>query len=298
MRGFRTWLQASRLPSQVYICLPLLLGQLMARSAGLGFSLSVLAWVHLFGLCIQLYIVYANDAADAEGDALNRTYTPFSGGSRVVPDRLISREHLRRAAWAMALATLACALPVHLRAPRPLLPGLALAGLLLLQMYSYPPVRLSYRGGGELLQMLGTGTVLPLYGYYAQTGTLAGLPWQVVAMALPAHLACAVATAIPDAPADAAVGKRTAAVLLGVPRARWAVVTLSALAVAGLGCSPALRAAGGAWVWGLALPGALCCLLLRLAPGAVPGSPQMTGFTATAIGCTVSLNGVLCLVYA
>jgi len=291
------WLQASRLPSQAYICLPLLLGQLMARSAGVGFSLSVLAWVQLFGLCIQLYIVYANDVADVEGDALNRTFTLFSGGSRVIPDHLISRDPLRRAAWTMALASLACALPVHLHASRPLLPGLGLAAVLLLQLYSFPPVRLSYRGGGEVLQVLGTGVVLPLYGYYAQAGALAGLPWLVVAMALPAHAACAVATAIPDAPADTAIGKHTAAVLLGVPGARGLVVALSALAVALLGCTPGLRSVGGAWTLGLALPGALCCLLLRLAPGAVPGSPRLTGFTATAIGCTVSLNGVLCVIY-
>ena len=39
--------------------------------------------------------------------------------------------------------------------------------------YTLPPLRLNYRGGGELLEMLGVGLALPLYNVYLQAGAMA-----------------------------------------------------------------------------------------------------------------------------
>ena len=80
----RPWLKAARLPSQSYIFLPPLLGQALALHQGAKFDWKVFALVHLFGLAMQLYIVFANDYADQETDQRNTTFTPFSGGSRVL----------------------------------------------------------------------------------------------------------------------------------------------------------------------------------------------------------------------
>ena len=68
------WLQASRLASQAYIFFPLLLGQGFYRQTGGELNPAVLFWVGAYGLMIQLFIVYANDYADAEVDRLNTTY--------------------------------------------------------------------------------------------------------------------------------------------------------------------------------------------------------------------------------
>lgn len=87
-------------------------------------------------------------------------------------------------------------------APYPVL--LALSGIVLLWMYSYPPIKISYGGGGEFLQMIGVGIVLPLMGYFAFKGSLGNFPWELFFTILPTQLACAIGTAVPDAPSDAA----------------------------------------------------------------------------------------------
>jgi len=68
-------------------------------------------------------------------------------------------------------------------------------------------------------------------GYYAQTGDVARFPWPALAVLLPAHLACAIATALSDEPSDRASAKRTAVVLLG-PRAARLVLVILGLASA------------------------------------------------------------------
>ena len=192
----RTWLQASRLPSQSYIALPLLLGQVVAaRMQGRALDLGTLVGVQLFGLLDQLFIVYANDWADQETDRRNRTPTLFSGGSRVLVEGRLPARALGLAALVCAGALLALSVGLAVARGAPLLVPLAVAALALLWAYSYPPLRLSYRGGGELLQMVGVAGVLPLYGYVAQGGALGSFPWALLALLLPTHLGCAIATA-------------------------------------------------------------------------------------------------------
>ena len=48
---------------------------------------------------------------------------------------------------------------------RPYVLLFAAVGLLLLWAYSFAPLRLNYRGGGELLEAAGLGGVMPLIGY-------------------------------------------------------------------------------------------------------------------------------------
>jgi hypothetical protein len=55
--GARIWLQASRMPSQLYIFLPLLLGQSMAFTQG-SFSWKIFVLCHLYGLFVQFFIVF------------------------------------------------------------------------------------------------------------------------------------------------------------------------------------------------------------------------------------------------
>jgi 1,4-dihydroxy-2-naphthoate octaprenyltransferase len=227
----RAWLRASRLPSQSYIALPLLLGQAAAHAAGHPWDWEALAIAQIFGLFDQLYIVYANDYADIETDKQNHTWTVFSGGSRALVNGELSPRALARAAWLMAALALACGLALALGRGAWLAPPLCAAGIALLWMYSYPPVRLSYRGGGELLQMLGVGLVLPCLGFVAQARALEGFPWALLAALLPLQLACAMTTALPDAPSDRASGKRTAAVWLGPLPTRALILALAAAAL-------------------------------------------------------------------
>jgi 1,4-dihydroxy-2-naphthoate octaprenyltransferase len=291
VRAFRpalsAWLKASRLPSQSYIALPLLLGQLAAaQTTGRALDLGSLAWVQLFGLFDQLFIVYANDFADQETDRNNRTATLFSGGSRVLVDRSLTPRAIGAAALACAAGLLSVSMGLATARGAPLLVPLAAAALALLWAYSYPPLRLSYRGGGELLQMIGVAGVLPLYGYLAQGGGLGRFPWALIAFLGPTHLGCAIATALPDEPSDRASEKRTLAVRVGGERAAWAIVALNglSLSLAPLG----LRAVGLEASAGLLLPAAATLVVMLCRP-AQPGSRRIVVRVAAAVAATLTM---------
>ncbi|WNG33855.1 prenyltransferase [Archangium violaceum] len=282
----RAWIQASRLPSQSYIALPLLLGQLIAvRMQGRALELGTLVGVQLFGVLDQLFIVYANDHADQETDRRNRTPTLFSGGSRVLVEGRLSPRALGTAAIVCAVALLSLSVGLAVARGAPLLVPLAVAALALLWAYSHPPLRLSYRGGGELLQMVGVAGVLPLYGYVAQGGELGRFPWALVTFLLPTHLGCAIATALPDEPSDRESGKLTLPARVGGERAAWAIAALNGLTwvLAPFGLDSVGLSAG----LGLLVPvvATLAVPLIRPAP---PGSRLIQLRVAAAITATLS----------
>lgn len=231
MKHIKGWLKASRLASQLYIFLPLLVGQMFHVMRGGAIDWSVFAIIHLFGLFLQLYIVYANDYADRETDALNRTFTPFSGGSRVLIDKQLSSRSLRSGAIVMALLALVTGIFLAFARSRYYAVPISIFALGLLWLYSYPPARLSYRGGGEVLQTIGVGLVLPIFGYYVQSNQFAGFPWPALLAILPSQLACAIATSLPDEPSDRASAKRTTAVLWGAAGAKLLVVALNGVSI-------------------------------------------------------------------
>jgi 1,4-dihydroxy-2-naphthoate octaprenyltransferase len=291
----RAWLRAARPASQSYIALPLLLGQALAYRYGQAFDLSVLCWVQLFGVLDQLFIVFANDYADRETDRDNATPTAFSGGSRVLVDGQLPPERLASAArWAAAGLLLVCAvLAIAYRRPWAL--PLGLLALSLLWSYSYRPLALSYRGGGELLQLIGVGLCLPLFGYYAQLGTLAAFPWPLFWVLLPTQLACAVATGLPDEPSDRRARKRTAAVLLGPDVARALVGACNGLSVTALICQPGLAFLPLHASALLVLLPALTTLASFLVPLGAPGSRTMVAQVALAVATTLGVVTIVAI---
>lgn len=247
--------------------------------------------IHLYGLFIQLYIVYANDYADYETDRLNRTFTMFSGGSRVLVEGLLTREELRFGAGLVIALNMTVGLLLTFFFERGLSLPFIVVSLVLLWMYSFAPVRLSYRGGGELLQMIGVGLVLPLFGYYAQSGTIRSFPWSYLLFILPAQLACAIATALPDYPSDRASNKKTGAVLLGPRRIQIAVIILNSLSIVLFMLMFTGAALPGA-SWYVTLIPLLCTLMMiMLLPASDAGSSRLKLFVTCAVASTVCLMG-------
>ncbi len=200
------WIQASRPLAQANLAGPLLLGQALAYRITGRFDLRVLALVAVWGVLDQLFILWANDVADREHDGAERTL--FSGGSGVLVEGKLTPGALRRGALAAygLLGGLSFALALGRSA---WLVPLWLAAGALVHAYSYPPLRLSYRGYGEHLQALGVGVVLPLVGYAAQAGELGSLPKGFLVATYLLGWAGNVATALPDHAADARAKKRT-----------------------------------------------------------------------------------------
>lgn len=227
--GIRHWLQASRLPSQLYIFMPIVLGQSIAYRSW-NWDLDLFILLTLYGIFIQLFIIYANDYADQETDSLNTNYTLFSGGSRVLVDNKIQPYQLLIAAWGMAGLSLGISLYL-LSLGFVYAPLFWLASTGLLWMYSYPPIKLSYRGGGELLQAMGIGIVLPLFGFYISGGEWVNFPWWIIPAMFPTQVACAITTSLPDQISDSLSKKNTFTVLFGDVYAKFTILGLQCLAV-------------------------------------------------------------------
>ncbi len=205
----------------------ILYGQALAFATTGRFSWAALVIAQTFGVLDHLVIVLANDYADRDADVLQTAPTPFSGGSRVLPDGELSPRTIHVAAIVSAIALVTfCALA------RSALVPLALIAILLIGAYSFAPLRLSYRGGGELLQGLGIGVVLPLVGWIAQGALLdARLAlWLVPTFVL--GVAGNVLTSIPDEEADRAANKGSPAARWGGDRARGASMLLHAIGIA------------------------------------------------------------------
>jgi 1,4-dihydroxy-2-naphthoate octaprenyltransferase len=210
---------------------------------------------------IQLMTHYCNDYFDYEGDVINTNPTPWSGGSRV----LVRSEVPRTAALvaAMILAAIAVALGAyiacHFRGV-PLVVPILLGALVLSWEYSAPPWRLHSTGWGEVdVAFVVTGTV-PFLGYYLQAPSMivTGTLWLAIVPPVLLQLAMMLAVELPDATADAIVGKQTLVVRIGAARAalfhQWLTafpyLVLPLLVAAGLPRSVALLAAASAPIAG------------------------------------------------
>ena len=256
------WVQAARPLSQANIAVPLLFGQALAFGAFDTFTWKRFAWVHAFGLLAQLFIVFANDVADLASDRENAEPTPFSGGSRVLVEERIQPAALAKAALGCALALGALGLALTLTERLPLALLFVTCPLFLLWIYSFPPARLSYRGGGEHLQALGVGVVLPVVGFYFQASTLGGFPWLALVPTYALGWAGNVITAVPDEESDARTSKVTVPVRMGGGRARFAALGVIVVALA---ATPWATPNSALWVRLAAVAPAVVALVVAVA---------------------------------
>ncbi|MCA9535376.1 MAG: prenyltransferase [Myxococcales bacterium] len=271
------WVRAARPLAQANIALPIALGVTAATGEGFRMEPWALAACAAFSVLDQLMIVFANDYADRHTDTAARTL--LSGGSGVLVDGSLSEGALRRAALLAGFGLLG--LGVLLAGSRPLLLAACVAAIALLQLYSYPPARLSHRGGGEWLQGLGIGLVLPWVGYYLVSGS-AQAPLAVLLPMVLFGVSGNITTAMPDVDADRAAGKRSLPVVVGEPRARALGVGFFAAAMALAAWLAAPRLSGFEQAVMACPAGILCAHLVmrgRLAFALIQGA-AMTAWVA------------------
>ena len=264
----RSWIKALRLQFYPMTWIAYTIGALAAAQGGAVFS-SARYWLGYAALfLVEAITVFINEYVDYDSDRRNRHAGPFNGGSRVLVTGELPRQHMP---WAVALLCLPLAWVVwRLFAPPSPLDGmdfmlLAAAGLLAVG-YTLPPLKLSYRGLGELDVGLTHSVVVILAGYVVQTGRWDDpYPWLVGLPLFFATLPAIILSGIPDCEADRAVGKRTLAVLLGPDRAAWLAmgnVLLALLAVVVLRAAGVLEGALWHLVYAMALHGAALCYAL------------------------------------
>jgi 1,4-dihydroxy-2-naphthoate polyprenyltransferase len=214
------WVRAARLQLHTIGFTPLLLGNIAAWYEHGYFRWPRFILALLIGLLIHLVTAFVNDVADIQTDEANLSRTPFSGGSGVVVEGQLSCSDLIRGARGAALLAIALAgvmiigLHVHW--------GIILFviwGILSATEYSLPPVKLSYRGGGEFLVFVTYSFVLVWAGYFMQTGpAYSPLAWALSAPIGFAVFSLITVTQFPDLEADREAGKRSLVIVFGVKR--------------------------------------------------------------------------------
>ena len=227
-------LRTTRLPFLSATAVPVLLGIAVAASHG-AFTWWTALLTLIGGSFAHLGINVTNDVFDtlSGADDANTTPTQFSGGSRVAVYDLVSIRGLSWLAIGLFAAAGAIGLLLVWITQSLLLLWIGIAGVVVGVAYTAPPLKLVYRGLGEIAVALGFGPIMLLGAYVVQTGELA---WEPFVLSLVPGILIALilyVNEIPDRRSDAEAGKRTLPVRLAPDTVRtgYLVAALAAFAI-------------------------------------------------------------------
>lgn len=250
------WRYALKPASWPKLLVPALLGQFLALEAAAVVSWRGAAYAAAFTVLDLVFIVLLNDWGDQDVDRLKRRMFPDGCSPKTIPDAILPARALLLGgslAGALAVALAAHAESVLGRAGL----GFAAAGCLAIFFaYTMPPLRLNYRGGGELLEMLGVGVALPLVSGSFQLDHVPAAVYAVLPGFAVLSLGSAVASGLSDEVSDDKGGKRTFVTMMGNTLGRRAVELC-----VGLGAA--------LWLLGLMVPGAPSAIAVLPAVGLV-----------------------------
>lgn len=233
-------LRTTRLPFLSATIIPVLLGIAIAASDG-AFDLLTAVLTVVGAAFVHLGLNVSNDVFDTTqgADDANVTPTQYSGGSRVIQYGLVSLRQMATLSAGFYVAAGIIGLVLLALRGSPALLAIGLVGFVVSIGYTAPPLKLVYRGLGEIAVAIGFGPLMLLGAYVVQTrGSLSLEPFVA---SLPVALLVALilyVNEIPDRRGDARAGKRTlpvrwskAAVIGGY---RAAVVAAYAIVVVGV----------------------------------------------------------------
>ena len=214
------WVYALKPASWPKLLVPAMFGQILGATRVGGLDLVAVGWGLAFTVLGLGFIVLLNDWGDRDVDVIKRNMFPDGGSPKTIPDRILDSRAVGAAGVLLGGAALLVAAGAEVALRRPVALEAGLACMLVFVAYTLPPVRLNYRGGGEILEMLGVGAALPLYNAYLQGGAIAPRVWPWLAGFAALSLASAVASGLSDEESDRAGGKRTVASVYGNVAAR------------------------------------------------------------------------------
>ena len=225
LSAMKPYIRALRLPFLTGSLLPVL------QAAALAFGDGSFGGLNLLLILIGVGALHTagnliNDYYDTPGsDKVNRYPTPFSGGSRVILDNLLSA----RWVWWASTASFALAVVIGLIfvfTGRPYVAVVGLLGLLAGLLYSANPTQFMSRGLGEIIIFFAFGPLITWGTYYVLTNQFTtpafflGFPLGFLITAI------IWINEFPDYEADKGAGKRNLVVRLGLAPSRWIYAVL------------------------------------------------------------------------
>lgn len=178
----------------------------------------------------HLMVNYSNDYFDVEVDQYSSP-TQFSGGSGVLLNHPELRSFARNFSLAMIAFSLSLGMVFSYLFNSPVFLLITICGNLLGWFYAAPPVKLAYRGWGEIAT-IASGFLIPGLGFAAMTSVI---NLEFILFSIPVMLLYTLfilSVEIPDREADKKGGKNTFIVRFGLTNALILTVIASALACA------------------------------------------------------------------
>ncbi len=223
LRTVGLYLRAVRAPFFTATIAPVALGGAVAYFNIGAFNWSLFWWTLLGAILAHAGTNVANDYSDhiTRNDEVNKLFSPFNGGSRMIQAGLMSPAKMFVLSLTMFAGAIAIGLNLNAQlhgAPFAWSPlfWFGLSGVALGIFYSGAPLRFSYRGFGDVGVMLGFGPVMALGAHYVQTQALMPVTeWNylgVLAASVPVAILVGLilfVNGFQDYKADREVGKRT-----------------------------------------------------------------------------------------
>lgn len=216
------WIKAIRLQFYPMTFIAYTVGALGAKLLGYGFN-NYLFWLgYAWIFFAEVLTVFCNEYFDQHSDKNNNYYGPFNGGSRVLVTNGISSGEMRGGIIVTALLAIGLMMTLLLKG------GLSQSSVIVSSVvlliiatgYTVPPLRLSYRGLGELTVGITHSFAVILCGFLYQGGVVSDpFPWLAGLPLFFSVLPSIILAGIPDSEADEMAGKNTIAVLTGGKKA-------------------------------------------------------------------------------
>jgi 1,4-dihydroxy-2-naphthoate octaprenyltransferase len=223
---------------------PVLVGSALGYTMGDGFHVGLFVLATLAIMALHAGANVTNDYFDSASrdDWVNEHPTPFSGGRQFIQKGILSPRATLLAGLGYLAAGAAIGLVIVALTRSVFILGIGLVGFLGAYFYTAGPIRLGYRGVGEIVIGILFG-ILPVYAsYYLQTQSVDLLPLLPALIVAILIFLVIFINEFPDLPADAQVGKRTMVVILGPA----ACVVIYRATLAATYCAAALMLVHGA----------------------------------------------------
>ncbi len=213
---FRLWAAIIRAPFFTASIAPVILGVAVAYHHQQQLSWKLFLLTLLGTVFAHAGANVINDYYDhrSRNDEVNKYHNVFTGGSRMIQNGIISPEKTFLIASIFFLAAIIIGLYLNFILAGNVILIIGLVGIILGFTYSATPIKLSYRGIGELAIVISYGPLIVLGTYFVQVQQL---DWIPVLASIPAGILVGLILFIngfQDMQADGAVGKRTAVVRL------------------------------------------------------------------------------------
>ncbi len=228
MNGIKLWSRAVRAPFYTATIVSGLLG------GAIAWNTDGIRWGVFFITLLGILAVHSgtnliNDYFDHKSglDEKNKTPTPFSGGSRIIQEKLISPRTILFAALFSFLSAILIGLYLNHITPGNIIIYIGLIGIFFSFFYTAGPIRLGYTPLSELVTGISCGPLIVMGTYYIQTNAF--FPMKPLIASIPIGLMVFLILYInefPDHDNDKLAGKKHIVILLGKRKASWLYVFL------------------------------------------------------------------------